>query len=153
MFEAITSNGGSVNQMIGDGLMAIFGAPVPYEDHCERAVNAAKEMLELLEAFNQDRAAQDKPQIKIGIGIASGMVIAGFTGTQHRATYTCVGDTVNLAARLEAHTKVVGEPILIESATRTALGDAFQVRSHGPMQLKGKTVEVEVFSVTVGQKA
>ena len=152
MFEAITSNGGSVNQMIGDGLMAIFGAPVPYEDHCERAVNAAKEMLELLEAFNQDQAAQDKPQIKIGIGIASGMVIAGFTGTQHRATYTCVGDTVNLAARLEAHTKVVGEPILIESATRTALGDAFQVRSHGPMQLKGKTVEVEVFSVSAGQK-
>jgi class 3 adenylate cyclase len=85
MFEAITSNGGSVNQMIGDGLMAIFGAPVPYEDHCARAVNAAMEMLDLLEAFNRDRAAQDKPQIKIGIGIASGMVIAGFTGTQHRA--------------------------------------------------------------------
>jgi len=152
MFEAITSNGGSVNQMIGDGLMAIFGAPVPYEDHCERAVNAAKEMLELLEAFNQDQAAQDKPQIKIGIGIASGMVIAGFTGTQHRATYTCVGDTVNLAARLEAQTKVIGRPILIESVTRSDLNDSFKVESHGLMQLKGKTVEVEVFSVSAGQK-
>jgi len=94
----------------------------------------------------------NKTQIKIGIGIASGRVIAGYTGTQHRATYTCVGDTVNLAARLEAQTKVIGEPILIESATRTALGDAFKIKPHGPIQLKGKTVEVEVFSVLVGQK-
>ena len=147
MFEAITSHGGSVNQMIGDGLMAIFGAPVHHEDHCERAVNAALEMLELLEGFNQNQAAQNKVQIKIGIGIASGQVIAGFTGTQHRATYTCVGDTVNMAARLEAQTKVVGKPILINDVTRQALGDSFKIESHGPVQLKGKTIEVEVFSV------
>jgi class 3 adenylate cyclase len=147
MFDAITSNGGAVNQMIGDGLMAVFGAPVHYDDHCVRAVNAAVEMLELVEGFNQNQAAQDKPQIKIGIGIASGQMIAGFTGTQHRATYTCVGDTVNLAARLETHTKVVGKPILIEGNTRAALGDAFKVEAHGPAQLKGKTKDVEVFSV------
>ena len=147
MFEAITSHGGSVNQMIGDGLMAIFGAPVHHENHCERAVNAALEMLELLEGFNQNQAAQNKVQIKIGIGIASGQVIAGFTGTQHRATYTCVGDTVNMAARLEAQTKVVGKPILINEVTREALGDSFKIESHGPVQLKGKTIEVEVFSV------
>jgi len=147
MFDAITSNGGAVNQMIGDGLMAIFGAPVHHEDHCQRAVNAALEMLELLEGFNLNQAVQKKPQIKIGVGIASGQMIAGFTGTQHRATYTCVGDTVNLAARLEAHTKVVGKPILIESITRSAIGDKFNVESHGAVQLKGKTTEVEVFSV------
>ena len=148
MFEAITSHGGSVNQMIGDGLMAIFGAPVHHENHCERAVNAALEMLELLEGFNQNQAAQNKVQIKIGIGIASGQVIAGFTGTQHRATYTCVGDTVNMAARLEAQTKVVGKPILINEVTREALGDSFKIESHGPVQLKGKTIEVDVFSVS-----
>ena len=147
MFDAITGNGGSVNQMIGDGLMAIFGAPVYHEDHCQRAVKAALEMLELVDGFNQNQAAQDRPQIKIGVGIASGQVVAGFTGTQHRATYTCVGDTVNLAARLEAHTKVVGKPILIEGVTRIALGDAFKLESHGMVQLKGKTVDVEVFSV------
>jgi len=152
MFDAITSYHGTVNQMAGDGLMAIFGAPIHRDDHCEQAVRAALEMMELLEGFNQERATMNKTQIKIGIGIASGKVIAGYTGTQHRATYTCVGDTVNLAARLEAQTKVIGEPILIESATRTALGDAFNVKSHGPMQLKGKTVEVEVFSVLIGQK-
>jgi len=152
MFDAITSYHGTVNQMAGDGLMAIFGAPIHRGDHCEQAVRAALEMIDLLEGFNQERAAMNKTQIKIGIGIASGRVIAGYTGTQHRATYTCVGDTVNLAARLEAQTKVIGEPILIESATRTALGDAFKVKSHGSIQLKGKTVEVEVFSVLIGQK-
>ena len=152
MFDAITGHGGSVNQIIGDGLMAIFGAPVYYEDHCERAVKAALEMLELLDGFNQNQLTQKKPQIKIGIGIASGQMVAGFTGTQHRATYTCVGDTVNLAARLEVQTKVIGKPILIEGATRSALSEAFQVEAHGPMQLKGKTVEIEVFSVSAGQK-
>jgi len=152
MFDAITSNGGSVNQMIGDGLMAVFGAPVHYDDHCVRAVNAALEMLELVDGFNQNQAAQEKPQIKIGVGIASGQMIAGFTGTQHRATYTCVGDTVNLAARLETHTKVVGGPILIEGVTRAALDDTFMTESHGPVQLKGKTTEVEVFSVQLKQK-
>jgi class 3 adenylate cyclase len=149
MFDAITGNGGAVNQMIGDGLMAIFGAPVYHEDHCERAVKAGLEMLELVDGFNQNRDSLDKHQIKIGIGIASGQMIAGFTGTQHRATYTCVGDTVNLAARLEAHTKVLGKPILIEDVTRAALSDTFKVESHGMVQLKGKTVNVEIFSVQV----
>lgn len=151
MFEAITGHGGSVNQIIGDGLMAIFGAPVRYEDHCQRAVEAAVEMLELMEGFNQTRSAEGKPRIRIGIGVASGQMIAGFTGTQHRATYTCVGDTVNMASRLEAETKVIGKPILIDGSTREALGDAFQVEAHGPIQLRGKTVEIEVFSIFPGQ--
>jgi adenylate cyclase len=147
MFEAITGHGGSVNQMIGDGLMAIFGAPIAYEDHCERAVQAALEMLELLGAFNQQQVARNKPQIKIGVGIATGSVVAGFTGTQHRATYTCIGDTVNLAARIEAHTKVVGKPILIEAATRAALPDSVEVDSLGEVMFKGKTIPVQVYSV------
>ena len=91
--------------MVGDGLMAIFGAPVPREDHRQAAVLAAHQMVELIRLFNEEQAAQDKVQIEIGVGIASGRVIAGYTGTQNRATYTCVGDTVNVAARLEAHTK------------------------------------------------
>jgi class 3 adenylate cyclase len=152
MFEAISSNGGVVNQMIGDGLMAIFGAPLPQEDHCERAVRAALEMIEMIDILNVERKSLAKPQIRIGIGIASGQMIAGYTGTTHRATYTCVGDTVNLAARLEAQTKVIGEPILIESVTRAALSEAFKVDSHGMVQLKGKTNEVEVFSIPIGQK-
>jgi class 3 adenylate cyclase len=152
MFEAISGHGGVVNQMIGDGLMAIFGAPLPQEDHCARAVRAALEMVEMIDMLNVDRQSQGKIPIKIGIGIASGQMIAGYTGTQQRATYTCVGDTVNLAARLEAQTKQLGAPILIAGATRAALGDAFLVEAHGAVQIKGKTNEVEVFSVPIGQK-
>src|SRR6516165_7063528 len=108
MFDAIGSHGGVVNQMIGDGLMALFGAPLPLEDCAGSAVAAGMEMLELIEQFNHERSAASKPGIRIGIGIATGDVVAGYTGTQQRATYTCIGDTVNLAARLEARTKVTG---------------------------------------------
>jgi len=152
MFEAISSNGGVVNQMIGDGLMAIFGAPLPQSDHRARAVRAALEMIEMIEMLDVDRTRDGKVPFRIGIGIASGEVVAGYTGTMHRATYTCVGDTVDIAARLEGHTKVVGQPILIDGATREGLGADVLVESHGPVQLKGKANSVEVFSVPVKQK-
>ena len=151
MFEAINDHGGTVNQMIGDGLMAIFGAPQPHADHCERAVRAALEMVSLVELFNRERAAQGKVQIRIGIGIASGQMIAGYAGTQHRATYTCVGDTVNVASRLEAHTKEVGQPILIDENTRQSLTADLRVEEQGPVQVRGKTQVVRVYSVPAGQ--
>ena len=152
MFEAISGQNGVVNQMVGDGLMAIFGAPLPLDDRCEHAVRAAIEMIEMVELFNLDQSAQGKVPIRIGIGIASGQVIAGYTGTLRRATYTCVGDTVNLAARLEGHTKAIGQPILIDETTRLGLHSAIQVVDQGELQLKGKTQAVRVFSVPEGQK-
>jgi class 3 adenylate cyclase len=151
MFEAISNHSGIVNQMVGDGLMAIFGAPVAQADHCEQAVRAAGEMVEMIELFNLDLAAQGKPQIHIGVGIASGQVVAGFTGTLRRVTYTCVGDTVNLAARLEDHTKVVGQPILIDENTRLRLPDSIQVVDQGEVEFKGKTQKARIFSVPTGK--
>jgi class 3 adenylate cyclase len=153
MFDAIGSQGGIVNQMLGDGLMAIFGAPLPRPDHRERAVRAALEMLELVDGFNREQALRGGVDIRIGIGIASGPVIAGFTGTERRVTYTCVGDTVNVAAHLEVHTKVVGQPILIDANTRGGLGDAIRVEAHGPVQLKTRSQAVEVYSVPAGQRS
>jgi class 3 adenylate cyclase len=152
MFEAISLHGGVVNQMVGDGLMAIFGAPLPRANHCEDAVRAALEMIEMVELFGYEQTAQGKLPIRIGIGIASGQVIAGYTGTTRRATYTCVGDTVNLAARLESHTKQVGQPILIDDATRQGISSPIQLVDQGQVQLKGKTQEVHIFSVSVGQQ-
>jgi adenylate cyclase len=152
MFEAISDQGGVVNQMVGDGLMAIFGAPLLQADHCEHAVKASLDMIDMIRLLNMDRLAEGKAEIRIGIGIASGQVIAGYTGTTRRATYTCVGDTVNLAARLESHTKVVGKPILIDSTTQSALSAGIKVDPEGSYQLKGKTIEVQVFSVPLDQK-
>ena len=147
MFDAISSHGGVVNQMIGDGLMAIFGAPLPLDDCAGSAVAAAQEMIELVEQFNLERAAARKAPIRIGIGIATGDVVAGYTGTQLRATYTCIGDTVNLAARLEAHTKRVQRAILIDAATRQGVGAGLQLIALGDVQFKGKAVAEQVYAV------
>jgi class 3 adenylate cyclase len=152
MFDAIGGQGGIVNQMLGDGLMAIFGAPLPHADHRERAVRAALEMLDLVDGFNREQALRGGVEIRIGIGVASGPLVAGFTGTQRRVTYTCVGDTVNLAAHLEAHTKVVGQPILIDENTRGGLGDGIRVEPHGPVQFKTRSQTVAVYSVPPGQR-
>ena len=147
MFESIVANNGMVNQLEGDGLMAIFGAPIPHEGHREHAVRASLEMIELLKGFNIEQAAQDKIQIKIGVGIATGRVIAGYTGTQYRATYTCVGDTVNIAARIEKHTKEAGRPILIDQYTREGLPNEIEVEALGPMLFRGKQQPIHIFAV------
>jgi len=151
MFDAISGQGGVVNQMVGDGLMAIFGAPLPLADAGGAAVRAALDMIEMIDLYNRDPERRGKPPIRIGIGIASGSVIAGYTGTQQRATYTCVGDAVNVAARLEAQTKVAGHSILVDGSTRVALGERCRFDPLGSIPLKGKTQEVEVFGVPTGQ--
>jgi class 3 adenylate cyclase len=153
MFDAISGHGGIVSEIAGDGLMAVFGAPLPLPDHCEAAVRTALEMIEMIELFNLDQAAAGKTQIRIGIGIASGEMVAGYTGTNERATYTCIGDTVNLASRLEQHTKVAERAILIDAATRAALHAPVEVDGLGAVGIRGKAQPVEVFAVKTKQKA
>jgi len=148
MFDAISGHGGVVNQMIGDGLMAIFGAPLPLAEAPLCAVRAALDMVEMIDLFNAERATEGKAPIAIGVGIASGEVVAGYTGTQQRATYTCVGDTVNLAARLEAHTKEAARTVLIDGDTHAALADRLATEALGPVRLKGKAAAVQVHAVS-----
>ena len=150
MFDAISGHGGVVTMMMGDGLMSVFGAPVPLPDHGESAVRAAQEMIELIELFNLERQAAEKPPIRIGIGIASGEMVAGYAGTNERATYTCIGDTVNLAARLETHTKVAQRAILIDDATRAGLDVRVAVEPIGAVPFKGKAAAVDVFAIVQG---
>jgi class 3 adenylate cyclase len=147
MFDAITGAGGVVNQMVGDGLMSIFGAPLPLADPCGSAVRAAREMIELIEMLNVERQAGGRMPLKIGVGIATGDMIAGYTGTHARATYTCIGDAVNLAARLEAHTKVAGRPILVDGPTAEAVSGQLALEPLGQVALKGKAAAVPVFAV------
>ena len=147
MFDAITNNGGTVNQVVGDGLMAVFGAPIFFEDHSERAVRAALQMLEQLKVFNHNQAAHGKTQIRIGIGIATGPMVAGYTGTQTRAIYTCIGDTVNVASRIEEYTKEALHPILIDNYTRQNLPADILVEDLGKIVFKGKNQAINVFAV------
>ncbi|NCT85423.1 MAG: adenylate/guanylate cyclase domain-containing response regulator [Comamonadaceae bacterium] len=147
MFAAINGHGGVVNQMIGDGLMAIFGAPQPLQAPGRCAALAAAEMIEMVAQFSQEQRAGGRPEIRIGVGIASGDVVAGYTGTRQRATYTCIGDTVNVAARLEAHTKLAERAVLMDAATQAQLAGALCCEPLGPVQFKGKTSAVDVFAL------
>lgn len=147
MFAAINGHGGVVNQMIGDGLMAIFGAPQPLQAAGQCALLAAAEMVEMVAQFSAEQRAVGRPEIQIGVGVASGDVVAGYTGTRQRATYTCIGDTVNVAARLEAHTKSAGRTVLFDAATHAELDGLLPSEPLGPVQFKGKTSEVEVFAL------
>jgi len=151
MFEPISRHGGIINQIMGDGLMALFGISGNKEERRLKAVLAAIGMLDALKTFNQKQAEAGRVQLRIGVGIASGTVMAGYAGTQHRATYTCVGDSVNLAARIESHTKVAGHPLIIDTLTRTGLPDSIQVKSLGTVVFKGITSPVEVFAVDPDQ--
>ncbi|HET9763459.1 MAG TPA: adenylate/guanylate cyclase domain-containing protein [Casimicrobiaceae bacterium] len=152
MFNAISGHGGIVSQIAGDGLMAVFGAPLPLSDHCDAAVRAALEMIELIELFNVEQGVSNKPPIRIGIGIASGEMVAGYTGTNERATYTCIGDTVNVASRLEGHTKVAQREILIDAETRAGLRGGVAVQPLGPVAIRGKAQPVEVYAVEMAVK-
>ena len=147
MFEAVSSNGGIVSLMVGDGLMALFGAPQPLENSAQCAVSAAQDMLGMIEMLNAERAMAQDPALRVGIGIATGEVVAGYAGTDARATYTCVGKTVNLAARLEAHTKVLGEAILMDLRTQSNLQDNALCRAMPDASLKGFSEAVSVFAV------
>src|SRR5262249_2253606 len=151
MFDATASPGGSVKQITAADPEAVSAAAPPLNDCAGSAVAAALEMVELLEEFNHERKAVDKAAIRIGIGVATGDLVAGYTGTQQRATYTCIGDTMNLAARLEAHTKVAGCGILIDDTTQRALGGSVPMESLGEVRFKGKAAAVEIFSVMADQ--
>ncbi|MDH5288207.1 MAG: response regulator [Betaproteobacteria bacterium] len=152
MFDAIAGHGGIVSLMIGDGLMVIFGAPAPLPGHAEAAVRAALEMVETMALFSIERERAGKAPLAIGIGIASGAMVAGYVGTNERATYTCVGDVVNVASRLESHTKAAKRPILIDAATAAALGGRVPVEALGPVEVKGRAAPVEAFAVAASSE-
>lgn len=147
VIETVQDHGGNVNQMQGDGVMSFFGAPVFYSDHAQRAVKSALDIYQKLDIYNSAQAAKGGQKIEIGIGIATGKVVAGYAGVRSRATYLCVGDIVNLSARLESHTKVTKKRLIIDDATCIHLDSSVQVEPLGEEIFKGKTVPVKIFSV------
>ena len=151
MFDAVGGHGGIVSQIQGDGLMAIFGAPQPRPDHARAAVEAALEMVELVAMFSAGREASGASALRIGVGIATGEMVAGFVGTMERAIYTCIGDTVNLAARLEQHTKEANRTVLIDAATRDELDAGIAVEPLGAAAIRGKASPVDIYAVLAGQ--
>jgi adenylate cyclase len=145
MTEVIAAQGGTVDKFIGDAIMAFWGAPAPTSDHAARACEAA---LRSQRKLAEMRAAPDVPElanIRARIGIATGDVLVGNVGSHDRFNYTVMGDTVNLASRLESLNKLYGTQILISDPTGEALRERIVARPVGVVQVKGKRQCVEVW--------
>jgi len=138
--EAIFDCGGTLDKFIGDAIMAFWGAPVECENHAVSAVTAALAMSDQLEKFRQ---ALDFP-FEIGIGIHTGEAVVGFIGAKKRLDYTAIGDTVNLASRIEGKTAGVSR-ILVSESTREACGDQFEFIYHGEYAVKGRSQPVKLY--------
>jgi class 3 adenylate cyclase len=150
MTSAIRPWGGYINNFIGDAIVAIFGAPIDQPDKEWRAVAAALDMREHLVELNKRRTARGEISIDNGIGISTGEAVAGQIGSLERLMYTVIGDSVNVAARLETLTKEYPEhPILINGPTAAGLKsrDDVTLKHLGPIQVKGRAEPVDVYAV------
>ncbi len=154
MVRAITQHGGMVNKFIGDAVMAVFGAPNPLRNSAQSAVMAALEMQRRLEAHNFLQAAKNQPQFEIGIGLNAGTAIAGNIGSNDRKEYTVIGDTVNLASRVEALTKTYGVGILATASVLSKIEpESVRYREVDTVRVKGRSQYCSVYEIIDGSVA
>ena len=140
----VEAHSGWVNKFMGDGMLAVFGAPEPSPNHADQALQAALSILQEIRQIGS---------LAIGIGIHSGTVVAGCVGTGSRLEFTVIGDTVNVASRLETWTKQEGLPLLLSEATCRQLLDDTQTQSIGRRYLRGRDDSLEVFTLnTLGHE-
>ena len=146
--SVIESQGGVVDKFIGDAVMSLFGAPLSHADDASRALRTATGMCAALKALNREFREQGKPELSIGIGINTAVVVAGNMGSQTRLNYTVIGDGVNLASRLEGLTKYYGVPVVVSADTRSAAPE-FLYRELDLVCVKGKTAPVTIYQPVV----
>ena len=136
---------GTLDKFLGDAVMCVFGAPIAHPDHAARAVKTAIDMRTALTELSKRRSMRGLDPFEVGIGVALGEVVAGTVGTEERMEYTVIGDSVNVAARLQSHAKAGS--ILLSRRTYEAVHDLVEARSRGPLKVKGKEEHVEVYEV------
>ena len=150
--DVIFKYGGTLDKFIGDAVMAFFGATQQQDDHAERAVRSAIELMGALEKWNSEREAEGLDRIDVRVAVNSGPVVVGDIGSASRVDYTVLGNTVNVTARLEEHVAAPGSIVLGET-TQAAVADLFPTESLGAVQLKGLTREINIFRVVLEELA
>lgn len=150
MTEIIHNYGGTVDKYEGDAIIAFFGEPLPLSNHAHRAAMAALEMRQALKQLNQTWQSQGLyiEELEMGIGINTGDVFVGLIGSQQRVNYTIIGDTANLAARLQEQTKELGHQILISGSTYARIKDSLHSEYVDTRILRGKSEPVEIYCLT-----
>jgi adenylate cyclase len=144
MIDIVDRNNGIINKFLGDGFLALFGAPLADPKAAANALAAARAMLQAVDRWNKERP--DKP-LRVGIGIHLGEAVTGTVGSPQRKEYTVIGDTVNLAARLEQLTKETGSQLLVSSAVHRATTGADGATDLGPLPIRGYDEDVRVWKV------
>ncbi|MBA2880908.1 class 3 adenylate cyclase [Desulfosalsimonas propionicica] len=147
MEEAVRANDGLVLQYVGDEIEAVFGVPLEVEDHADKAVSAALRMRRGLAELNEKRRLQGSPPFRHGVGICSGPVLAGNTGSRDHPAYALIGDTVNRASRIQELTKELDCDILIARETRELLRAEYRLREKGAYKVKGHMKPVETYEL------
>jgi len=149
MSEAIINHGGTLVSYMGDGIMAVFGAPLAQDDHADRALASAREMLERLERFNARLQAEGRGSgFKMGIGLNSGWVMSGNVGSQRRLEYTAIGDTTNTAARIEDMTKGTPYQLFVADSTYERLsGDTADLVDVGDFEVRGRDGTIHLWGL------
>ena len=154
--DAITECGGTVNKYLGDGLLAVFGAPQPLENPCANAVKASINILHRVERLNAQLAVEGLAPMKVGIGLHAGEVVVGTIGSaRHKLEYTVIGDPVNVASRIEQLTKKVGAPLLVSHEVIEAAGGDWACHAGEPVSeaVRGLDREVILFPIVIDANA
>ena len=147
MTQKILDNNGTLDKYIGDAQMAFWNAPLDDKDHAINAVKTGLQMLGDLDEFNQEISKEGIPPFGMGLGINTGSVIVGNMGSSQRFDYTCLGDAVNLASRLEGQSKNYGVRIILGEGTANLVKDKYNVIELDTIAVKGKTVGVKVYTI------
>jgi adenylate cyclase len=147
MTEIVLKHKGTIDKYMGDGMLAIFGAPKSYGNDAYNAVKCALEMKEVIKILQEKWRNENKPEFKIGIGINSGYAVVGFTGSSKKMEYTVIGDAVNVCSRVEGLNKEFGTTILITKDTYNKVKDYFECKDLGEHKIKGREEPVQVYEV------
>ena len=146
MIRVVLDHGGNIDKFQGDGMLVVFGAPNPMDDHAERALHAALAMVREIGRFNRELLSRGRPTIAVGMGLDTGQVVAGHVGSDDRMEFTLIGVPVNNSAYLA---KVRPARVLMSETTRARVPNGFQVADFEPMLLKGASEPQPIFELSI----